>query len=169
MESGFMPRVGTERLAAAHRAEKPGRYRRDAAVRSRNGENVRDVARYAGACYPTARDWLVRPRNGDPDSWFGVKREGRKESSSGGGLEHHKMAGRLAAELRIRRRDVADCHDTEVDAGDVWHRQQGTHAAPGSPAAGSRTTNPDPLRTIRPPPRSRQNSSWRQIIQSAST
>ena len=80
--SDFMPKVGTEQLVAAHRAEKPSKtkYRLDAAVRRRNGENIRDIARNIGVSYSTTRDWLVRLHNGDLDSRFDVKREGRKRS-----------------------------------------------------------------------------------------
>ena len=80
--SDFMPRVGTEQLAAAHRAEKPGKskYRLDAAVRRRKGEDIRDIARNIGVSYSTTRDWLARLHNGDMDSRFDLKREGRKRS-----------------------------------------------------------------------------------------
>ena len=81
-ESGFMPRVCAERLAAAHRAEKPckSKYRLDAAVRRMRCENIRNIARNIGVYYSTARDWLVRLHSGDLDSRFDVKREGRKRN-----------------------------------------------------------------------------------------
>ena len=77
-----MPRIDSKQLAAAHRTEKPGKtkYRLDAALRRRNGEGIRDIARSLGVSYSTVRDWLLRMHNGDLDSRFDAKREGRKRS-----------------------------------------------------------------------------------------
>ena len=81
----FMPRVSTEQLANAFRAERVGKPKSilEACVLRRGSMGIRAIAKRIRVSCSTVRGWLIRMKGSDLERRFGKKRPRQKRHLDG--------------------------------------------------------------------------------------
>ena len=126
----FMPRVSTEQLYNAFKAERVGKSKSilEACVLRRGSMCIRAMAKRIRVSYSTVRGWLERMKDGDLERRFDKKHPGQKR----------QLDGHIVHAIRRWLGDPPNLHGFRAGAWsldmliqsirwEVWHHLQGAH------------------------------------------
>ncbi|MBI1658889.1 MAG: helix-turn-helix domain-containing protein [Thaumarchaeota archaeon] len=126
----FMPKVSTEQLANAIKAERVGKSKSilEACLLRRSSMGIRAIAKRIRVSYSTARGWLTRMKDGDLERWFDRKRPGQKRHLDERPVHAiRRWLGGPPKPPRVSGGGVEPGHSGTVDTVEVWHHLQGAH------------------------------------------